>query len=350
MENQTENGATLLDEVKRTFERFVVLPEGGAVTAALWLAFAHAHDAFQVSPILTLSSAIKRSGKSQFIQGVLRCLVPNPLAASNVTAASVFHAVESRKPTLLLDEADTWLTIDEQMRGILNAGHTRAGAFVLRVAGEFSVWCPKALALIGDPPSTIRDRSLMIQMRRRHRDELIDRLRADRLPEELAPLRDRVAQWAAIHMDGLRDSDPEVPVELDDRAADNWRPLLSLADLAGGEWPELARRAAVVISAITEEEEDSLKALRDLKSVFAIYSPRDKLESVLICGWMNSNNSDLWGGAMTPIRLARLLKGFGIGPKAIWAVKDTGKTARGYVLADCQEAFKTYLPQTDAQG
>ena len=348
MEGSAENGATLLDEIRRTFERFVVLPEGGAVTAALWLAFAHAHDAFQVSPIFTLTSAIKRSGKSQLIK-VLRCLVPNPLAASNVTAASVFHAVESRKPTLLLDEADTWLTIDEQMRGILNAGHTRAGAFVLRVAGEFSVWCPKVLALIGDPPTTIKDRSLMIQMRRRHRDELIERLRMDRLPEELAPLRERLGQWVAFHMDGLRDSDPEVPDELDDRAADNWRPLLSLADVAGGELPELARRAAVLISAPTEEEEDSLKALRDLMEVFAVYSSKDKLESELICGWMNLNNSDLWGGGMTPIRLARLLKPFAIKPKPIWVVAERGKTVRGYLLSDCHEAFKTYLTQAAAQ-
>ena len=35
-----------------------------------------------------------------------------------------------------------------------------------------------------------------------------------------------------------------MPASLDGRAADNWRPLIAIADLAGSEWPARARRVA----------------------------------------------------------------------------------------------------------
>jgi predicted lipoprotein with Yx(FWY)xxD motif len=43
----------------------------------------------------------------------------------------------------------------------------------------------------------------------------------------------------------LIDPDPSIPAALNDRAADNWRPLIAIADLAGGEWPQLARQASL---------------------------------------------------------------------------------------------------------
>ena len=38
-----------------------------------------------------------------------------------------------------------------------------------------------------------------------------------------------------------------MPTEISDRDADCWEPLLAIADAAGGEWPELAREAAVFL-------------------------------------------------------------------------------------------------------
>ena len=63
----------------------------------------------------------------------------------------------------------------------------------------------------------------------------MERLRLDRL-DELTPLARRAARWAADHLDALSGADPDVPAELHDRAADNWRPLLAVADLASGGW------------------------------------------------------------------------------------------------------------------
>ena len=54
---------------------------------------------------------------------------------------------------------------------------------------------------------------------------------------------------------------------LHDRAADNWRPLFAIADLAGGNWPTLARQVAVRLSEGGAEQDASVRVqlLMDIK-------------------------------------------------------------------------------------
>jgi len=42
-----------------------------------------------------------------------------------------------------------------------------------------------------------------------------------------------------------------MPASLYGRAADNWRPLIAIADLAGSEWPARARRVAERLGGMT---------------------------------------------------------------------------------------------------
>ena len=111
----------------------------------------------------------------------------------------------------------------------------------------FSTWAPKAIGMIGKLPDTLDDRSIEIRMRRKGVDEVVERFRRDRIHEDLEPFRDRARDWTDQHLDHLREMDPPVPQGLHDRAADNWRPLLSIADLAGGEWSQRSREAAVAL-------------------------------------------------------------------------------------------------------
>ena len=141
------------------------------------------------------------------------------------------------------------------MRGILNSGHTRAAAYVIRSVEtngdhkpkRFSTWTPKAIAAIGELADTLRDRAVILQLQRKPRTAKVARLRK-RDCEEFALLRRKAARWAADNFDKLRDPEPEIPDSLDDRAADNWRPLLPIADLAGDAWPRRAREAACLLS------------------------------------------------------------------------------------------------------
>jgi putative DNA primase/helicase len=249
------NGPTLLDEIAATIRRHVVVDATAAEAAALWVVHTHALEAAYVSPRFAITSPEKRCGKTTLLT-LLGALAARPLATANLTAAVLFRVIEAIQPTLLIDEADTFIGGADTMRGIINAGHSRGTATVLRSAPDskdgweprsFKVWGPLALAAIGQLPGTIEDRSIKVAMRRRRADELVEPLRIDRL-DRLGPLARRVARWASDQKVALSAADPAVPAELHDRAADNWRPLLAIADVAGGEWPERARRAAVVLT------------------------------------------------------------------------------------------------------
>src|SRR5262249_61522438 len=90
------------------------------------------------------------------------------------------------RPCLLVDEADSFLRDNEEIRGVVNSGHARDGAVIRNVGDdheprEFSTWAPVAIACIGKLPGTIEDRSIVVPMRRRRPAERIDRLRLDRL-------------------------------------------------------------------------------------------------------------------------------------------------------------------------
>jgi len=349
------DGAVLLAELMRTFTRFAVLPTGGVTALALWTLHAHAQDAAFVSPLLALTSPEKRCGKSTVL-AVLGAVVPRALPTANITAAGVFRTVEKFRPSLMVDEADTFARTSEELRGILNSGHTRTSAFVVRTAGDdfeprtFSTWCPKAIACIGELPATLTDRAIVVAMRRRKPDERVERLRLDRMGA-LEPLRRQAWRWSRDHATALQKSDPEMSPELDDRAADNWRPLVAIADLAGGAWPERARRAAVLLSG---GRADALGArvqlVADLRALFA--ERGDRLASEEIVTALVAMEDRPWpewahGRPLTKRSLARLLEPFGIRPTQL---RIDGDKTRGYARAAFIDAIARYLPSDPVQA
>jgi putative DNA primase/helicase len=127
------DGAQLLGDLARTIQRFQRRRRPTRV--ALWVLFAHAHDAADHSPILAIESPEKRCGKTTLL-GLIAEIVPKPLPAANVTTAAVFRSIEQFAPTLLLDEVETYLHNKSELRGVLDSGFTRALAFVIRTVGE----------------------------------------------------------------------------------------------------------------------------------------------------------------------------------------------------------------------
>jgi putative DNA primase/helicase len=59
--------------------------------------------------------------------------------------------------------------------------------------------------------------------------------------------------WLLHHSKAIANARPEIPSSLNDRAADIWEPLLAIADLAGGEWLELARQAALKLGSYDDD-------------------------------------------------------------------------------------------------
>lgn len=125
----------MLDQIAAAASRHLVLPAGAADAVALWILHAHAHDTAAISPILAFTSPTPECGKTT-APILLSALVPRPLPASNITAAAIFWGVEKWMPTLLIDEADTFLRDSDDLRGVLNSGHCRSGAFVIRTHGK----------------------------------------------------------------------------------------------------------------------------------------------------------------------------------------------------------------------
>lgn len=342
-------GAPLLDALAAAVRRHVVLGSVEADAAALWVVAAQAFDAFSTFPRLFVTAPEKGCGKSTLLD-VLSRLVPRPLSASSITAAALFRTIEAARPTLLLDEADTYARDNEDLRGVLNDGHRRDG-FVIRTVGDdheprrFSTWAPIALAAIGRLPGTIEDRSIKIILRRRRPDERVEQLRGGRTGH-LEKLARMAARWATDHAVTLVAADPPMPAGIINRAADNWCPLLAVADLAGGAWPERARRAAVELTA---DGEDSMSAgvllLADLRELFAC-EPSGVLFTREILKSLHADETRPWpewrnGKPITERQLAALLKPHGIKPKT---VRRGIETEKGYRFDWCAGAFARYLP------
>ena len=251
---------------------------------------------------------------------------------------------------LIVDEADTFLRELDQLRGVLNSGHNRMTAFVIRTVGEdyepkqFRTWAPKAIALIGKLPATLESRAIYVELRRIADGENIIPLRGDKLGH-FEPLRRQCLRWACDSAALLQDMEPDMPVTIRGRAADNWRHLLAIADLAGGDWPQRARKAAEALSAGREGKTAAIMLLDDLRAIFAAKSI-DRLTSAEIVTELAGMDDQPWSEwsrdkPITAPQVARLLKPFAISPKTIRTM--SGPTSKGYHLDQFNDAFRRYL-------
>ena len=205
-------GARLLGEICHTIRQYLVLPNGSPEVLALWAMHTHAFDCFAHSPRLSITSPEKGCGKTTTLD-VLGELVARPLPTSNASVAAVFRIVEMAAPTLLIDEADTFLKENDELRGILNTGH-RKGGQVTRTIGDdheprqFSTWAPAAIAMIGKLPDTLEDRAVTVSLRRKKPIEQVKQFRGDRT-FEFKQLARKIARWTADNRASLTASDPD---------------------------------------------------------------------------------------------------------------------------------------------
>lgn len=338
--------STILDDVRTFVRRFVVLDDAQADAVTLWVAHSHVFDAFGVTPYLAITSAEKRSGKTRLLE-VVELLVREPLPTANISDAALFRVIDAKSPALLLDEVDAIFKSREreELRGLLNAGYRR-GALAHRMGGAnnrelqtFAVYCPKAFAGIGDClPDTITDRSIPIRLKRRKRNEQVERFRLRDVTPEGQELRDRLADWLEPQHDHLTGSRPALPDELDDRAQDVWEPLLAIADLA--EWNDRARQAALELSAGAEREDDSL-TVRLLVDVHGAFNGDPGLKTSDLLARLHAVEESPWadwyGKPLSPHGLSRLLKPYRIKTMPIWV---DGETVRGYKLDQFADAFE----------
>lgn len=352
-------GDVLLDQVAAAVSRYCILPSPHALTGVvLWIAYTHMSDAFEYAPRLVARSAEKRSGKSRLLE-VVDALVHEPLRAVNATVSYIFRSLDrdGMPPTLLLDEADTIFGTkvkaeqNEDLRGLLNAGFQRGLTFGRTVGPnhtptEFATFAPAALAGIGQMPDTIEDRAVVVVMRRRKPSEQVAPYRTRRDRPALEDLADDLASWAGTVVEAATGYEP-ANLGVEDRAADVWEPLITVADMAGGRWPALARDAAAfMVSAAEADSEDSslnIRLLADMRDVFDDQGA-DFLASAKVCELLRGIDESPWSQFdMNPSKLGHRLREYGIKTG-----HNPAKTMRGYRRADFLDAWERYTPGTKA--
>ncbi|HET6685594.1 MAG TPA: DUF3631 domain-containing protein [Jiangellaceae bacterium] len=357
-------GAALLDELHATLLRYVVFPSVEAADAtALYVAATHAQPAWENATRLVIKSPLKQCGKTR-LQEIISGTAHRVLRTVNISSAALVRSIdEDDPPTLLLDEQDAVFSTRrgeraekaEDLRGILNSGHSRGWPYVRWDApGRRREECPTfAMAVlggIGDFPDTIEDRAVIIPMRRRAPGEHVQQYRSKRVVPVLHELRNRLHEWVGGQLASLAKADPDLPVE--DRPADVWEPLVAIADAAGGDWPDRARKACQVMTGAAEPDEaaHSERLLADLQAVFgdaaALFTVTilDRLRDIEEAPWADWDHSK----AFSARDLATLLRPYGIRSRNVR--EDGSKQAKGYTRDDMAEAFIRYVRPTVPDG
>jgi hypothetical protein len=344
------DGEALFADIEAFVGKFLALANNHyLVVLVLWIVHTWTVSAYYVTPRLVLDSPEPGSAKTRVLE-ILALLCSGAKLTLSTTTAALYRRIDAAgdaPPTILQDEADAIFTKSnsgqtEDLRALFNSGYKR-GATVDRCEGdrntvrEFAVFAPAALAgLVGKMPKTITGRAITIHMRRRAPHEKVAPFRERDAATEATPIKERINDWAAIHLESLTARRPEMPDGVDDRPAEIWEPLLAVADEVGGEWPERARGACehfIFDAAEIVEPTLGIRLLRDVKAVFDAAKGVDRMFSAALVrqlvndpelGW-----DDMWGKPLTQSRLAKELKRYGIEPKSMRIGEGQ---ARGYRL------------------
>jgi len=357
------DGRVLLDELKSWLVLFVILPKWAAEILALWILHTFAFLLRDTSTYIGLESPIRRCGKTT-LMSVLFDLVNRPLASSNVSSSSLFHAIDELRPTFFIDEGDMLLPGKTEVRGILNAGYKNKMSYVLRVVSQesegrgktaggkrsrlvsYSCFCPKIMAQIGRLPDTLADRCIILRMQRKTPDDKCERLKKI----DGTRLKRQCARFVQDHAAEIASASPEIPACLNDRMADICEPLLVLADLAGGRWPELARQAMAGLSESAQANDPIETLLLDIQLVFTNMGVERAFSRNIVTA-LNRLTGRPWseirkGKPINDQWLGRQLQPYDIASKTMRIGKEL---AKGYLAADFREALQRYFTRTQGE-
>ena len=352
--NEAGEQMTALDAVFGLLDFYLDVKDHERIAIALWVLLSHIYDRFDIAPRLALTSPVRGCGKTVTLD-LLSALVRGPRKADSITAAAIYHVVNADHPTMLLDEADNLDTATNKiMRAVLNAGHRKGGKRVIVIKGEpreFDLFSPMAFGLIGILQLPLMHRSVVIRMEQSSRT--LQRLHIDRDRKRIDPIYRACWAWARTAAKKI-DLDPSLPRCLRNRVADNWRPLLAVADLFGEEWSKRARDAAVIFAHSFADEDIAVLLLSDIRDVFdrlridRIASTQlvKELLEIEASGWSEyrGQRDDQQPRKLTPGEVAKLLRPFHIKPKLVWPKERTAsdKSSKGYTRAVFENAWVRY--------
>lgn len=344
----------LFDILVHLLQEYIDLKPHEYVAVGLWILHSHVFDRFMITPRLALLSAVRGVGKTTLLD-CIRLLAAKSAKTDNATPAWVYHQVDRNRGTLLVDEVDNLgLSTNGVLRAVFNSGH-RKGGKISRLSGgqplDYTTFCPLAVGAIGSLPLPLLHRSIVIHMERYGGTRKLRRFDE----ADSSDFDDVFALLCMFTRDLKLDCNPPLPAELRNRVADNWRPLISLADAFGH--GEEARLAAVEFAKQYHDEDIPIVLLHDIRAIFNTRGV-DRILSAVLVNDLNAIDDAPWSEwrglkddrqphKLTPAQLAAMLSLFRIRPRTIWPLnrRPGDKSAKGYLRSQFESAWRSYCSE-----
>lgn len=348
-----------LDAAVAFLKRYVVFAnEAQAVAVALWCAHTFVYDSFDFTPYLYISAPDSGCGKSTLLDCV-ELLVSRPSKCSGTSDAAFWNEIDQEHPTLLFDEVDNFLKDEKSpIIGMINDGFKR-GATVKKCADfgrkieKLDVYCPKALTGIGKVQKTLHSRSIEIRLTRESKGT--GHKFRSRVAGKLAePVRLSLQAWALTAKKELIEAEPELPDELEGRQQDLAEPLVAIADMAGGDWPQQARDALLLLFSTREDQSVGEQLLASCREIFHYQDKMttgemlERLIRIEDAPWAVMWEADVKHNQIgrPASKLSNLLRPYGILPTNVRVEKEVHK---GYAKESFKEAWGKYLPKENME-
>jgi hypothetical protein len=346
--------ALLLQEINDKIRKYAVLDEHYLTALVLWIPMDWVHNEIAThSPFLDVGSVDEGSGKTLLLW-LLFFLSLRPCLGADFTSANIYRTADHDQPTMIIDESDEAFE-DRQLGRIVNASWTRGEKIPRQVYDRttkewrtywFNVFCPKVFGHVLLPPAkplprTIARRCISVKIWPKRENEYVEKFGyCD--DNEFATLRRKLLRFANDQAKAIAEIEPTFPAGFNNSVSDNWELLLSIAELAGGDWPNRAHKAAEFIAGKLKGSQGSqlfeafhAMCIGRLKGGAAeIAIPSEEAVAFLKDFdpyWATDyRGSDGHPGEITQSKLAALLRNYEISPE-----KSTrGRRPRGYVIFD----------------
>jgi hypothetical protein len=349
-EHRTALDMVLL-EAERVLAREIILAEAERVACVLWVAHTFIYECFQLTPRLFITSEVAGSGKTELMKR-LKEMASGGKYFTRATEAALgrLKTAEGAHLTVLLDQLDNALDTKEASTGPMldtlisgaDCGSSRLLTEKIRETYkpiELDFGYPMALAKIGGLPSpALMSRCIVIHMRQATSAESRRLYRQEATPSEmLVSIRNRLANALNGQGNTLANARPGMPEGLHNRMRDKWRPLVAIADFAGGDWPLRGRQAAIELELDEQDEEEAAHILL-LRRVVAVLKgwPHEAIFSEELDGRLGAN--------MSAKKRGRLLTAVGLKAKN---VRREERQAKGYLVEEIRDRARQYLPDRD---
>lgn len=368
------HGAQLLDATERWMRRFVHFSsDSHHVITALWVAGVHMTETESAGARedlvhlayarLGFVSDEPGSGKTTAMERALY-LCPRGELLIQPSMAGIMDALDERE-TIALDEADKYFGkrggAQTNVIGFINAGYRKGGGTVRFKNRKVDSFAPMLysglLEALGINPALtpLRTRSMLLEMHAAPDGVKVEEFDAERHEYAQTLLRDALSSWGKV-VAPLIPGTPAMDAEgVTNRRAQLWRPLLRVALLAGGEWPQRALQACQELESGLASAPPSLTPEQRLMGdVYAIAGRDSQLPTEELIRRLHSIPNAPWRyvlpdptGTGSARDLAAYMGAHGLSPRPFRNPELPTLQLRGYALSEHVDCL--LCPQTRSQ-